>query len=125
MITLGPVDISKNMYLNGLVQSEPYVFRQERTIDGYPVVKAYPTPFGRQFTLGTTQLGNAIQGIWCQHVIDEIKALQELGTSQPLDYHGDLYTVVIASTSDLSQLFQWEVVSPDKKYVGLIKLIEV
>lgn len=125
MITLGTVTINDNMYLEGVEKATPMLVTQQRTVDGLPVASVSPNVGGRALTLGTSQLGNAIQGIWCQHIVDQIKVLQASGNAQVLDYHGDIYTVLIESTSSIVQLFQWEPKTPDKKYVGPLNLIEV
>lgn len=125
MITLGSIAINNNMYLEGVVKASPVLVTQQRTVDGQPVLSVTPNDGGRALTLGTSQLSNAIQGIWCQRVLDQLKAMQATGNSQVLNYHGDVYVVVIESTGSIVQLFQWEPITPDKKYVGPINLIEV
>lgn len=125
MITYGPIPISDNMYLSGKIEGKPHVFVQQRTLDGNPRTKRFSTPQGRSFTLGTTAIGNSIQGIWCQDVIDQLKTLQETGLAYSLDYHGDVYNVVIVDMSDITQMFQWEQIHSKKSYTGTIQFIEV
>lgn len=126
MITYGSVIISDNMYLSGEIEATPHQFVKERTIDGNPVLKRFQTPRGRSFELGTatSTVGNGVQGIWCQDVVDQMKALQETGMSNTLDYHGNTINAVIADMSGIRQMFRWEPITPNKKYVGTIKFTE-
>lgn len=125
MITLGGVTISDNMYLGGLIKANPIEYQQDRTVGGLSVMTVFDNPGGRNLTLGTSNLQGSIQGIWCQHVLDQVKVVQKQGNPVVLNYHGDAYNVIITDTSGIEQLFQFEPVSPDKKYVGEINLIEV
>lgn len=125
MITLGPVVISDNMYLEGVEKANSVSVEQVRTVDGESYLTVVPSPGGRTLTLGTSQLNGATQGIWCQTVIDEIKALEATGNAQTLSYQGEVYVVVISSTSSITQMFQREPLGPNKKYTGVINLIEV
>ena len=113
------------MYLDGLVKANPIAYQQDRTVDGIPVMTIFSNQGGRQLSLGTSQLQGATQGIWCKSVLDDLKAVQGLGNPVTLDYHGDTYNVLITGTSDINQLLQFEPDTPNKKYTGTIKLIEV
>ncbi len=124
-ITLGSVTINSDMYLEGVEKANGVVTQQERTIDGVSYLTVVSNPGGRLLTLGTSQLGNAIQGFWCQDIIDALKILEDSGDAQTLDYHGTTYTVVITGMSGINQFLQWEEVGPNKKYIGVIQLTEV
>lgn len=125
MITLGSITISDNMYLGGVTQAKQVIPQQLRTSEGLSLLTVHVTPGGRTLTLGTTNLNGATQGIWCQSTIDEIKDLEATAATVVLDHNGDIYNVKIVDTSDFSQFFQNEPVSPDKKYTGKITMIEV
>ena len=125
MITLGGIVISDNMYLGGVTQARQVVPQQLRTSEGISLLTVHATPGGRTLTLGTTNLNGATQGIWCQSNIDEIKDLEATNVPVVLNHNGDIYNVRIVDTSDFTQFFQNEPVSPNKKYTGKITMIEV
>lgn len=125
MITLGGITISDNMYLGGITQSQQIAYQQVRTVEGLSKLTTVSLTGGRNLTLGTVSMNSAIQGIWCQSVIDQLKDLEKTNIDCVLDFHGDTYNVRIIDTTDFTQMFQFEEVSPDKKYTGSIKMIEV
>lgn len=126
MILLHTIPISDNMYLEGVETATPVIYQQERTVDGgLPSLTIFGNPGGRVLTLGTVQMNGAVQGIWCQSDIDAIKIVQAAGNAVILNYHGTFYNVLITSTAGLKQMFQNEPITPDKKYLGPINLIEV
>jgi len=113
------------MYLSGVTQARQISYQQNRTVEGASVLSTVPTPGGRVLALETTQLNGAIQGIWCQAVIDDIKLLEAVNNVVDLVDNGVTYSVKIVDTTQLSQLLQFEPVSPTKKYIGRIEMIEV
>lgn len=126
MITLGGVTISDNMYLGGIVEAKQIAHKQERTVTaGLSVLKTAPTPGGRTITLESTNLGGSIQGIWCQRVIEQVKAVEASNLPVVLDHHGTTYNVQIVDTTQFQQMFSFEASGPDKKYTGKITTIEV
>ena len=124
MITLGGIEISDNMYLGGVIESKQIEHEQVRTVEGISRLRTVPTPGGRELTLGTTN-DKGVMGIWCQSVIEEVKALEATNQVLTLDHHGTIYLIKITDTSDFQPLFQWEPSSPKKHWVGNIKMIEV
>lgn len=122
-ITLGSIAINENMYLDGINNAQVVATNQYRTIDGLSVPLIKETPGGRALTLGSV-VDSSTMGIWCQNVVDEIKAIEALGQVLILDYHGDIYNVIITSV-EFDQLLKWEEVSPTKKYTGVINMLEV
>lgn len=124
-ITLGSVTISDNMYLGGVTEAAQTAAQQVRTVEGNSILTTVSTPGGRTITLETQQVNGGIQGIWCQSVIDAVKALESNNTAVVLAHHGTTYNVKITDTTDLSPLFSWEPVGVNKKYTGKITTIEV
>lgn len=125
MITLAGISVSKNMHLLGVTQANQVAYQHTRTVEGVSKLLVKPTPGGRVMSISSSQIGNAVQGIWCQSVIDEIKAVEKLASPVLLDYYGDLYTVYIVDTTDFTQMFQFEPISPTKSYTGKVTIIEV
>lgn len=126
MITLGGIEINKDMYLHGVIESRQIAFTQGRTVvDGLPFLLTKPTPGGRVLTLQTSKVGGATQGIWCQSVIEAVKELESPNNPVQLNYHDDIYTVQVVDTSNFEQLFSFEVLGPTKRYTGKIITIEV
>ncbi len=123
-ITLGGLDISDNMYLEGFESALLVSVEQLRTIDGISIVKTKPTPGGRNLTLGTQSKSGATQGIWCSELIDQIKDLELASQVVSLDYRGTLYDVIITGTK-FTPFHQWELEGPYKKFTGSISLTEV
>jgi hypothetical protein len=113
------------MYLGGIAEAKQVVHEQKRSIEGVSFLTTRVLAGGRNLTLGTTNLNGAVQGIWFQQDVDQIKALETANASVTLNYHGDVYTVKIVDTSDFKQMFQSEVVQPCKAYLGTVKMIEV
>lgn len=122
-ITLGGITISDNMYLDGIENASLASLQSERTVDGLSLTAAKATPGGRLLTLGSV-VDSSIMGIWCQSVIDEIKAIEAVPQVIELNYHGDTYNVIIESV-DFTQLFKFEPVTENKKYTGQVTLKEV
>ncbi len=125
MITLGGIVISDNMYLGGVTQAQQIAYQQVRTVEGLSKLTAVGLTGGRNLTLGTVSMNSSIQGVWCQSVIDQIKVLEKTNADCVLNYQGTIYNVRIIDTTDFTQMFQFEETSPDKKYTGSIKMIEV
>lgn len=127
MITVGGVVVSDNMYLSGVTEAKQIAYEQNRTVEGVSKLRTVLTLGGRTLTLGTSREGGSgsIQGIWCQSVIDELKALEQLNSTLVLDHHGTTYNVKIVDTSGFTQMFKYEPVSPGKAYTGKLTMIEV
>lgn len=125
MIFLGGIEINKNMFLDGNVNSKNISYQQKRAIDGNSNLTSKTLDGGRIFTLGSTSLNNAYQGIWLQKDIEELKALEKENNRLVFEYYGASYNVKIVDTTGFQQLFQWEESGPCKKYIGSIILIEV
>jgi len=124
MITLGGIDISDDMYLDGLESALLVSVEQLRTIDGVSIIKTKPTPGGRNFTLGSQNKSGATQGIWCSETIDLIKALELASQVVSLDYRGTVYSVIITGAK-FAAFHQFEIEGPYKKFTGNISLTEV
>lgn len=125
MITLGNIEISDDMTLEGIIQNAGVVYQQKRSVEGYSDTFVQPSIGGGGYTLGSNLSNGSSMGIWCQETIEEIKALELTGAPQTLNYRGTLYRVYIVDTTDFTALFKWELESPTKKYTGNIKLIGV
>lgn len=123
MIYLGGIEISDNMYLDGINDAALSASSQKRLLGGGSVVFIQPQIGGITFTLGS-QTQKGIQGIWCQNVIDLLKPIEALATAVILDYHGDLYDVVIKEMT-FTPIFQNQSESTNKIFTGTITLIEV
>lgn len=125
MITLGGITLNSSLYLAGIESAALTSSTQYVSIGGVSRVAIKPLVGGRTFTLGTVNQNGALQGSWCQSVIDQIKELEQLASQVTLDYHGDTYQVLITSTASIEQYESRVPVSPTKKYIGSITLIEV
>lgn len=124
MIIFDTITLSDDMLLKGVVEASQVAYEQERTVEGVSRVTISPKVGGRPLTLGSDTSGGSTMGIWCLETVEAIKALELSGTPKTLNYHGTIYSVYIVDTSDFTQLFKWEPLSPTKKYIGTIKLIE-
>ncbi len=126
MITLDGIEINPNMYLGGLVQASKVSTNQQTSLDGVVATFVKPLIGGEKLTLGTTTGRNgALQGMWCQSVVDEVKNVEGNGQTVVLDYHGDIHHVVVSSTASLQQFNINEPVTPTKAYTGNINLLKV
>lgn len=125
MIDIGGVAISDDMYLGGVTEASNSFYQQEFTVEGVSKLGVYPRTGGRQITLESQKNNGAIQGIWCQSTIDALKELEIAGDTVTLNHNGNLYSVKVVDTTGFSPLFQFESVSPDKKYTGKLITIEV
>ncbi len=122
-VTLGGLDINNNMYLGGLESASLVSVEQRWTVEGNSVIRTKPLNGGRSLTLGSQNKSGSIQGIWCLRDILLIQDLEQAGQSVELDYRGDVYNVIIASTA-FRPLHQFELESADKKFLGTLSLIE-
>ena len=125
MIDIGGVAISDDMYLGGVTEASNSFYQQEFTVEGVSKLGVYPRTGGRQITLESQKNNGAIQGIWCQSTIDALKELEIAGDTVTLNHNGNLYSVKVVDTTGFSPLFQFEPVSPGKKYTGKLITIEV
>lgn len=123
MITLAGVELGENLYLNGLESASLSGSTQKRLLGGGSVVFIQPQLGGRTLILGTMQ-DSGIMGIWCQSKIQELKVFEQQAMAVTLDYHGDIYTVLIIQMS-FEPMFQNQSEGPDKSFLGELKLIEV
>lgn len=125
MIKINEIELNKHLYLGGIETAPNISFQQKRSIDGISELITKPLIGGRVLTLGTTNIEGKNQGIWCKEIIDEIKALELQNSVVSLNYYGTTYSVRIVDTTDFQQLYQWELPTPSKKFLGKIILIEV
>lgn len=124
MITLGGVSISDDMYLSGLESSRLVSVDQQRSIDGFSIIRIKPSVGGRSLTLGSQNRGNSLQGLWDKSTIDSIKSLELQAQPVILSYRGTDYTVYIVGT-EFTPMLQFELESPTKKFTGSVSLLEV
>jgi hypothetical protein len=124
MITLGGVVISDDMYLDGLDNASLASVEQLRTVDGNSIIRARPTPGGREITLGTQNRSGATQGIWCYSVIELVKQMELAALPVSLNYRGTLFEIIITG-ANFEPLLQFELEGPNKMFTGTISLIEV
>lgn len=123
-ITLGGIDIDDNMYLSPPENSPSNILEEIRTVDGNYYVRVTSLNKGSQLTLGTQNKSGSTQGIWYLRVIKSLKALEIAGNVVELNYRGDIYNVLIAGM-DMTPMYQYELESDCKRFVGTINLIEV
>jgi len=123
MIILAGVSLGENLYLNGLESALLSASTQRRLIGGDSVVFIQSQLGGRNLTLGTMEK-SGVMGLWCQSKIQELKVFEQQATSVTLDYHGDIYTVLIIAM-EFEPFIQNEPEGPDKTFTGTINLIEV
>ncbi len=125
MITLGGIELDRNLYLGGVEQSKNTAVQQVRTVEGVSIVTTKATPGGRTLTLGTDTTLRPLQGIWCQTIITQIKDLQLANQEVELVYYGVAYNVKIIITTDFDQRIAHQLRGDGKEYTGTITLIEV
>lgn len=123
MITLAGVELGENLYLGGLESALLSSSTQRRLIGGSSVVFIQPKMGGRTLTLGTMEK-SGVMGIWCQSKIQELKVFEQQAMAVVLDYHGDLYDVLMVGM-EFEPFIQNEPENPDKSFTGTITFIEV
>lgn len=123
MITLAGVQLGENLYLNGLESAPLSASTQKRTVGGESVIFIQPQIGGRRLTLGTMQ-DSGVMGIWCQSIIQDLKVFEQQAVPVVLDYHGDLYDMLIIGMK-FEPFLQNEPEGPNKSFIGTITLIEV
>lgn len=122
MITLAGIELGENLYLGGLEDAPLSGHTQKRLIGGGSSVFIQPQTGGRTLTLGTMR-DTGVMGIWCQSKIQEIKVYEQQAQSVALDYHGDIYNVLIVGMK-FEPFIQNEPEGPNKSFTGTITFIE-
>ena len=125
MSTIGAVDIGNNMYLAGLEDAQLTSSTQVRTLKGLSHTMINPLFGGRPLSIGSINSGGAIMGLWCMSTIEAVKALEQTGLEQELDYGGDIYNVLITGNSGFTPLIASEPEGPSKSFTGQFFLTEV
>lgn len=123
MITLAGVELGENFYLNGLESAPLSASTQKRLIGGGSFVFIQPQLGGRTFTLGTME-DSGVMGIWCMSTIEALKVFEQQAAYVVLDYHGDIYNVLIVRM-EFEPFLQNEPEGPNKSFTGTITFIEV
>lgn len=117
MTTLGTLQLSDNLVLDGLENSPAISMSQRRTLTGDLVIQTAPISGGRKLALLSDNHLTLAQ-------VEQIKAMEAAGQPVTLTHHRGTFSVLIVSI-EVGPAFDHADPQPGDWYSGRINLIEV
>lgn len=123
-VSLAGIDLNANLFLDG-IEDKPPVFSSVRPLLGSNnVVQILPNISGAALELVATP-GNPRVGHFCQHQLDALQSIANIGSAVTLVHPRIGTTQVFILGFNTDELEVREPVAPNKQYSGSIILQEI